>query len=131
SIITARPDSVTPAPLESDGLAPLLMPAPVDPQYVASLRDPFRPLAASPKQVPQVEASVAPATPEFPDLLLAGIVASPTGRTAIINKRSVKEGERVEGILVEAIRPSEVVLRSSVGSKRLTLPAFGTTSPLH
>jgi len=128
AFINALPDSAKPAPLGPDGVAPLSMPVPVDPQYVASLRDPFRPLAASPKQGPQVEASVAP---EFPDLLLAGIVASPTGRTAIINKRSVKEGERVEGILVETIRTSEVVLRSSVGSKRLILPEFGATSPLH
>ena len=87
-------------------------------------------LAAILKQVPQVVASAASAEAEFPDFRLAGIVESPTGRTAIINKRMVKEGERMEGILVETIRTPAVVLRSPLGIKRLTLPDFGGTTPL-
>ena len=130
AFLNALPDGAKPGPLGPDGVSPLSMPAPVDPQHMASLRDPFRPLVAILKQVPQVVASAAPAEAGFPDFRLAGIVESPTGRTAIINKRMVKEGERMEGILVETIHTPAVMLRSPLGSKRLTLPDFGRTPPL-
>jgi len=64
-----------------------------------------------------------------PNLMLAGIIESTAGRTAIINKRMVKQGEQVEGILVEAIHTTEVVLRAPFGTKHLALSAFGETAP--
>src|SRR5439155_22309773 len=117
--LNALPDGAKPGPLRPDRVSPLSMPAQVDPQHMTSLRDPFRLPGAIHKQVPQVGTSAPPAEPQFPDFRLAGIVESPTGRTAIINKRMVKEGERLEGILVETIRTPAVVLRSPLGIKRL------------
>ena len=78
---------------------------------------------------PPVEVPTPPPEVKFPNLTLAGIIESTGGRTAIINKRIVKQGEQVEGILVEAIRATEVVLRAPFGTKRLALSAFGETAP--
>jgi hypothetical protein len=105
------------------------VPEPADPQQVAALRNPFVLPTAFRKRVPPVEVFAPPPEVKFPNLTLVGIIESTGGRTAIINKRMVKQGEQVEGILVEAIRATEVVLRAPFGTKHLALSAFGETAP--
>jgi hypothetical protein len=122
AFLNALPDGAKQDPAVLDGVSPIAIADQFDPQRMALLRDPFRLPAALHTSMPQGAV--------FQDFRLVGIVASPTGRMAIINKRSVKEGERVEGSLIETIDPSEVVLSSAVGSKRITLPAFGAAAPL-
>jgi hypothetical protein len=121
AFIGALPDGSKPGPMDFDGSPLLPVPEKADPAQVASLRDPFMNPGASRRKVVQVEAKAPLAEAKFPDLLLTGIIESPTVRAAIINHRAVREGERVEGILVEAIRTHEVMLRSPFGVKRLTL----------
>src|SRR5262249_48311487 len=103
TFLDALPDSAKQDPVVLDGVSPLALSDQFDPQHLAALRDPFRLPTALHRPMPQGLDAL------FPDIKLAGIVASPTGRIAIINKRTVKEGERVEGSLVETIDSSEVV----------------------
>jgi hypothetical protein len=121
AFIAALPDGSKSGLVDLDGSPLLPVPEKADPAQVASLRDPFKRLGAIHKQVVPVETKAPPAEAGFPNLILSGIIESPTMRAAIINHRTVKEGERVEGILVEAIRTHEVMLRSPFGVKLLAL----------
>lgn len=119
---------------------PLLLPVPAaSATPVASLRDPFQsPEAISAMGVPGRTTGAPGGTrapgpgglpPEevFPPLVLAGIIESPRGRTAIINNQMVREGERIAGVLVQAIHKHAVMLKSPSAVKHLTLPEFGST----
>jgi len=121
AFLDSLPDGAKLGTAMLDGVSPLALSDQFDPQRLTLLRDPFR--LPSGLHMSMSKGAV------FQDFKLVGIVASPTGRMAIINKRSVKEGERVEGSLIETIGPSEVVLSSPLGSKHFTLPAFGATAP--
>lgn len=87
----------------------------------ASLPDPTRPPAVLTAPAPGA------ATPrsEADTLQLTSILVSqkPGGRRlAVINGKTLRQGERIGGMVVEAIRPTEVVLRG--GTKARTMKLF-------
>lgn len=123
AFIGALPDGSKSGLGDLDGSPLLPVPEKADPAQMASLRDPFMMPGASRKHVVQVEAKAPPAEERFPKFVLTGIIESPTARMAIINRRTVREGDQMEGVLVEAIRTHEVLLRSPFGVKRLSLSA--------
>jgi len=124
-----RPDGRVEAPL---GALLLPVPEPGGPSPANALRDPFQLPRLLPSRVGKaggqdksLEAAVV-----FPDLKLLGIIESPRGRIAIINNQTVKEGDRIEGVLVQAIRKHEVILKSPTEVRRFTLPELGSTVQL-
>lgn len=127
--LAALPAGSKPGAAEPGGALVLPVPAGASLIQVASLRDPF--------QIPRRHHnSNGPPPPPpngkeaFPALTLTGIIESPRGRVAIINNQMVREGERIDGVVVQAIRKHAVVLKSPSAVKHLTLPEFGSTSPL-
>jgi len=139
--VAALPAGSTPESAEAGG--PLLPPVPArtGPIQVGAVRDPFQirgpsPTAdtpvpdATPKPVEPDETKAAPPEPAFPVLTLVGIIASPRGRVAIINNQMVREGEQIEGVLVQTIHQHAVVLKSPSAVKRLTLPELGSPAQL-
>jgi MSHA biogenesis protein MshK len=57
------------------------------------------------------------------DVQVQSILVSQRGRRiAVIDGKTVREGQRVDGAVVEAIRPTEVVIRR--GARRKTLKLF-------
>lgn len=103
-------------------------PKPARPAKLAALRDPFREtITVAARRMPAVPGQAAGAAPEdllFPDLKLSGIISFPGRRVAILNNQMVQQGQRVEGILVERISDTQVVLRSGSQTKRLEVPEF-------
>lgn len=131
AFIAVLPKGSKPEATETEG--PLLLPVPerAIPTQVASLRDPFMiPGAVLARAAPGRTKGPQEPPPEspFPDLTLAGIVESPRGRMAIVNNQMLREGEIIEGVLVQRIRKNEVVFKSPFTVKQLTLPGFATTS---
>lgn len=132
AFIAALPEGSKPG---ADGKAAaggsLLLPLPAGtakPIQVTASRDPFMVPSSALTRVAGAGTKGRPgrlARSGMPELTLAGIIESPSGRTAIINNRMVKEGERVEGVLVQAIGKNEVMLKSPFESRKLPLPGLG------
>jgi MSHA biogenesis protein MshK len=90
----------------------------------AGLPDPTRPPAvlSAPPPAPGAAAG-APAVAAGPELQSILISLRTNGRrVAVINGKTVRQGERIDGAIVEAIRPTEVVLRK--GNQKQILKLF-------
>ena len=87
----------------------------------AGLTDPTRPPAVL--SAPGAGAGPAPAAASGPQLQSILISLRPGGRrVAVIDGKTLRQGERINGAVVEAILPTEVVLRK--GNQRQILKLF-------
>lgn len=86
-----------------------------------ALRDPTRPPAvlSAPAAMPGRAASSAPQQ-QLQSVLIS--LRAGGRRVAVIDGKTLREGDRVDGALVESIRPTEVVLRR--GNQRQVLKLF-------
>ncbi|WP_334133010.1 hypothetical protein [Silanimonas lenta] len=99
----------------------LLLPA----LAAAAVPDPFRPAAplqAGPGPSPE---------PAAPALVLQSTLVSPQQRSAIINGRRYRQGDRVGEARLEAIGPGWVRLRGPEGATELRLSYSTLTRPVN
>lgn len=90
----------------------------------AAVADPFRPAVALPPPVEE-GAEVAPS------LVLQSTLVSPQQRSAIINGRRYRQGDRVGEARLEAIGPGWVRLRGPEGATELRLSYSTLTRPVN
>jgi MSHA biogenesis protein MshK len=86
----------------------------------AGLRDPTRPPAVLAAPVGTPGQDGVPGEPQLQSILVS---LRPGGRrVAVIDGKTLRQGDRIDGALVETIRPTEVVLRK--GKQRQILKLF-------
>ena len=106
-------------PLRWLALCALLAPVAVLAQ--ASLTDPTRPPAAM--NAPAVSSGAAPAVSAPPQVQSILVSLTPGGRrVAVIDGKTLRQGQRFGASVVETIHPTEVVLRT--GNRRQVLKLF-------
>lgn len=87
----------------------------------SGVRDPTRPPSALSAPVATPGQQVAPAgEPQLQSILVS--LRAGGRRVAVINGKTLRQGQRIDGAVVESIRPTEVVLRK--GSQRQVLKLY-------
>jgi hypothetical protein len=90
-----------------------------------------RPIAVEPTPKPQPVMPIAPpTTPEFPELRLTGVILHGSRSSAVINQKTLKVGDYIDGVRLVEVQENRVVVEKSGLKKtisRFVMPATAMT----